>query len=118
LPAFILAYLLLPALARSIVCGFDLAICAAAGAAAAATGAHHNGDAVTGFILSSGAIAGVIASGVVGYSVFVMKAAQGITGSLIVFGATTFGTAFTVALAMSNRVLGDSKMPALIYIHS
>lgn len=87
----------------------DLAFCAAA-----ATGAHYNGDAVSTFILSSGALAGVIASGVVGYSSTILKVAECITGSLVVFGASTFGTAFTVPLAMSNRVLGDSKTALLL----
>jgi hypothetical protein len=87
---------------RVVVCGLDLAFCATA------TGAHVNGNDVTSSIVQTGAIAGVIASGTVGYVIFVWKADQTPNATTIIVAATWFRTAFIVALAVCNRVLTES----------
>ena len=110
-------YLLLPgslltrltAALRFIVCACDMAFCAAAGAAAASVGARVSGNPATSFVLQTGALGGVIASGTLGFSSFVWKAARAATSTVVVVAATWFGTAFIVALAMCNRVLGESE---------
>ncbi|KAK3361415.1 hypothetical protein B0T24DRAFT_641566 [Lasiosphaeria ovina] len=101
-------------LIRIVVSAVDLAICAAGGAAAAATGAHVNGDPVTSGIVRYGALGGVIGSGVLGVCVFVAKAASTVTSSTLVFAVSPLGAGFAIALAICNRVLGEAPNAILL----
>ncbi|OCK81568.1 hypothetical protein K432DRAFT_392041 [Lepidopterella palustris CBS 459.81] len=104
----------LGAIIRVLVCAVDLAFCAAAGAAAAATGAHANGDTVTAYIVQTGALGGVIASGILGVCIFMFKTASSITKTIFQLAVLPIGTAFAVALAIGNRIFGETPNAILI----
>ncbi|KAG8811142.1 hypothetical protein FRC17_002613, partial [Serendipita sp. 399] len=81
----------------------DLGFNAAAGAAAAATGAHVNGSPITGEVIRIGAWAAVIKSGILNYSFLVFIMSTSATSMIISFASTTFGIAFVVTLAVAQR---------------
>lgn len=93
----------------------DLAISAAAGAAAAATGAHVEGAPTTSLILQTGAWAGLLKSGVLNFSVLIAMTSNNIfvTVITIVLGSS-FGAAELVTLAVCQSVLGQSSYPSYI----
>ncbi|KDR77967.1 hypothetical protein GALMADRAFT_1295472 [Galerina marginata CBS 339.88] len=108
-----------------VIGSIDFALVATGGAAAAATGAHVNGSEVTAEIVRSGALAAVMASGLLtfctiasGYNLFDMLSGSGSTGHPMKFfltvGVTTFGIAFLVVFAMSQRLLGEVPDAMLI----
>ncbi|KAG8827890.1 hypothetical protein FRC17_007693 [Serendipita sp. 399] len=83
----------------------DLGFNAAAGAAAAATGAHVNGSPTTTQVLRLGALAGVIKSGVFNYSFLISSMSSGSTAFVMMLTGSTFGIAFIVTNAIAQRVL-------------
>ncbi|KAK4169733.1 hypothetical protein QBC43DRAFT_351812 [Cladorrhinum sp. PSN259] len=109
----VLRFLFQPFL-RAFVVAIDMAFCAAAGAGAVAAGAHANGDEVTGFALRTGALAGVIASGTIGYSHFVWKSGRTMVAMAVLLFSTWLGTAFIVALVVCGRVLGETPNAILL----
>ncbi|KAG8856833.1 hypothetical protein FRB91_000283 [Serendipita sp. 411] len=92
----------------------DLGFNAAAGAAAAATGAHVNGNPTTGEILRIGAWAAVIKSGILNYSMLTFIMSTSATNVIILFATTSFGSAFVVTLAVTQRVLHSTPDALLI----
>jgi hypothetical protein len=96
------------------MCAFDFAFCATAGAVAAATGAAYNGDHVTAYIVRTGALGGLISSGILNFASFVADGGS-TTAVTTSFALSTFGNAFTVALAISHRVLGSSGQSPILH---
>jgi hypothetical protein len=86
----------------------DLAFNAAAGAAAAATGAHVSGGALTGEIVRLGALAGVIGSGILNFCLLVSMTASNRVSVIMMLATSTFGMAFIVILAISQRTIDAS----------
>ncbi|RYP14042.1 hypothetical protein DL767_010439 [Monosporascus sp. MG133] len=85
----------------------DLAINAAAGAAAAATGAHVNGDPTTRLVLQTGAWAGVSKSGVLNFTVLISMTTDNIfVKVLMIVLGSPFGQALLVTLAVGQKILG------------
>jgi hypothetical protein len=84
---------------------FDLAVNAAAGAAAASTGAHVNGDAVTNQVAYFGALGGVVKSGILNAIVLLALCTQKhwIYG-IFVLATSTFGTALLTTYVMSEKI--------------
>ncbi|KAI9743097.1 MAG: hypothetical protein M1818_003392 [Claussenomyces sp. TS43310] len=92
----------------------DLGGHAAAGAAAAATGAHVNGSPITPDVLHLGAVAGVLGAGILSFSTLV-KATSGFTvGNVLSFMLSTFGMAFVVTTFLAQKVLGEAPDSILI----
>ncbi|KAG8828183.1 hypothetical protein FRC17_007592 [Serendipita sp. 399] len=83
----------------------DLGFNAAAGAAAAATGAHVNGNGSTKEIVRLGALAGVIKSGILNYSLLVSSISSSPVSVAVIFATSTFGMAFIVTLAMAEKTI-------------
>jgi hypothetical protein len=87
----------------------DLAINAAAGAAAAATGAHVNGTPLTEKILQLGALGGVIKSGVLNFAILIASTTGFFTSLLLVIITSSFGVTLLVTLALTQKVMYESK---------
>jgi len=87
----------------------DLGWNALAGVAAARTGARVNGSQITGDVVRIGAIAGVIKSGVLNFSLLISKSNQDIIASTTIFGLSSFGISFIVTVAIAQQVLHEGK---------
>ncbi|KAG8827891.1 hypothetical protein FRC17_007694 [Serendipita sp. 399] len=83
----------------------DLGFNAAAGAAAAATGAHVNGNGSTKEIVRLGALAGFMKSGILNYSLLVSSTSSSTVSFAVMFATSTFGMAFIVTLAMAEKTI-------------
>ncbi|KAG8803251.1 hypothetical protein FRC18_007350, partial [Serendipita sp. 400] len=92
----------------------DLGFNAAAGAAAAATGAHVNGNRTTEEIVRLGALAGVMKSGILNYSLLVSSTSSSSASLAMMFATSTFGMAFVVTLAMAEKTIHTIPDPLLI----
>ncbi|CRG85088.1 hypothetical protein PISL3812_02224 [Talaromyces islandicus] len=94
----------------------DLGISAAAGAAAAATGAHVNGDATTAQILRLGALGGLIKSGILNAAVLLCLTAGNNIFLLVLlaFAGSSFGSAVLATSVIALRSLGDVPNELLI----
>ena len=87
----------------------DLGWNALAGIAASRTGAHVNGNPITSEVVRVGALAGVIKSGVLNFSLLVARANTDIVASTLIFGLSSFGIAFIVTVAIAQEVLHDGN---------
>ncbi|OCK83472.1 hypothetical protein K432DRAFT_390377 [Lepidopterella palustris CBS 459.81] len=103
-----------PACRIVLMCIADFVFCATAGAAAATTGAHVNGNMPTSYIAQSGAVGGVISSGIFSFSTFVGRGASTTVPAGTAFAATSFGHVFAVTVAVSSRVLGHCPNAILV----
>lgn len=95
----------------------DVPINAAAGAAAAAAGAHVNGSEKTADIIRLGALGGIIKSGILNFTVLVCLTSTSTFHHLIMtLLSSPFGMAMVVTLYLSQKALGGSKYaaPALV----
>jgi hypothetical protein len=89
----------------------DLGISAAAGAAAAATGAHVNGNATTAQILRLGALGGLIKSGILNAAALLGLTSNNIfVHVLITFAGSSFGSAVLATSIVAMKSLGDGKV--------
>ncbi|KAI9367875.1 hypothetical protein BJX61DRAFT_547069 [Aspergillus egyptiacus] len=85
----------------------DIALGAAAGVAAAATGAHVNGDPITNRILTLGAIGGVVKSAVLCVAGLLSLTSANIYVSvLVIFVASSFGAAILTTTIIAGYALG------------
>ena len=95
-----------------VVAIIDLGISAAGGVAAAATGAHVNDSPKTTQVLQSGALGGVILSGILNFAALVCMASKNTYQYLvIVVLLSSFGIAVVVTLILTQKILGESKCP-------
>ncbi|KAF4119832.1 hypothetical protein GMORB2_3520 [Geosmithia morbida] len=95
----------------------DLAINSAAGAAAAATGAHVEGAPITTLVVQTGAWAGLLKSGVLNFSVLIAMTTQNVFVFVItIFLGSSFGASELVTLAVCQSILGRSPIASIIAI--
>jgi len=87
----------------------DFTFNAAAGVAAAATGAHVNGSALTTEVVRLGALAGLISSGIVNFCSFVTGFTKGTLQFGLTICMTSFGLSFLVVFAIGQRALDEGK---------
>ena len=91
---------------------FDLVFNAAAGVAAAGTGAHVEHAVTTAHILRIGAISALMKSAILNVSTFVMSFTHNWLLAIFIwiFAASNFGLALVITLNVSQQVLGSSKL--------
>lgn len=87
------------------VAALDMAACTLAGVATAAAGAHVNGDAVTSQLMSLGALAGAIKSGVRSFCVFVSLHTSSPATLSLKFLLFSWGLALFVTNAVVQRIM-------------
>jgi hypothetical protein len=87
----------------------DIAISSAAGAAAAATGAHVNGSSLSKEILQLGALGGAIKSGAINFAILISSTTGLFTQLSIVILTSSFGVALLVTLAITQKLMSQSK---------
>ena len=95
-----------------------MGISAAAGAAAAATGAHVNGNATTAQVLGLGAIAGLLKSGIMNAAVLMSLTMNNVfVEVLLIYVMSTFGAAVLVTSYVALKVLDRGMQRPYMYIH-
>ena len=87
----------------------DFTFNATAGVAAAATGAHVNGSAVTAKVVRLGALAGLISSGILNFCSFVTGFTKGTLQFGLTIGMTSFGLSFLVVFAIGQQALNEGE---------
>lgn len=87
----------------------DLAGNAAAGATAAAVGAHVNGNPITSEILRLGTVGGVLKAGVLGFATLVSASSGATIANLLSVVLSTFGMSFIVTSWLAQQALPRSK---------
>ncbi|KAL2831524.1 hypothetical protein BDW59DRAFT_157950 [Aspergillus cavernicola] len=89
----------------------------AAGSAAAATGAHVNGNATTGQILRLGALGGFVKSGILNSTVLLALTSNNIlVRVLLTFAGSSFGSAVLATSIIAMKSLGDVPDELLIAV--
>jgi len=92
----------------------DIAINSAAGAAAAATGAHVNGSSLSKEILQLGALGGAIKSGAINFAILISSTTSIFTQLSIVILTSSFGVALLVTLAITQKLMSQTPMELLV----
>jgi hypothetical protein len=88
----------------------DLGISAAAGTAAAATGAHVNGNEITARILRLGALGGLIKSGILNAATLLALVTDNVfVLVLLFFAGSSFGAAVLATSIIALKSQGDGK---------